>query len=89
MRDRADVALVSPGVRPPLTQLAFRVDQSPVPGGEVGTRVLGAGHRRGAGSDVAAVAATGVSPKGGKAPPSCARPKVRARRDSNPKPSDP
>lgn len=35
--DRADAALVSPEVRPPLTQLAFRVDQSPVPGAEVGT----------------------------------------------------
>jgi hypothetical protein len=106
MIDRADAALVSPGVRPPLSQLAFRVDQSrlgasrstrtetnhdsnlkterPVPGAEVGTGVLGAGHRRGAGSDVAAVAATGVPSKGRKAPLSCARPKVCARRDSNP-----
>ncbi|MDT5048352.1 MAG: hypothetical protein QOG75_4240 [Mycobacterium sp.] len=97
MLDRADAALVSPGVRPPLSKLAFRVDQSglgasrstrtetnhdsylkterPVPGAEVGTRVLGAGHRRGAGSDVATVAATGASPKGRKAPLSCARPK--------------
>jgi hypothetical protein len=28
MLDRADAALVSPAVRPPLSQLAFRVDQS-------------------------------------------------------------
>jgi len=34
----------------------------PVPGTEVGTRVLGAGHRRGAGSAWPAVAASGVPP---------------------------
>jgi hypothetical protein len=52
-----------------------RRGDAPVAGAEVGTRVLGAGYRRGAGSDVAAVAATGVPPKERRAPLSCARPK--------------
>ena len=48
----------------------------PVPGTEVGTRVLGAGHRRGAGSDVARRRREWGASNGTEAPLSYTRLKV-------------